>query len=207
MDPIYLRLLLRVQVARQRDDAAIGTASRLLALSPQDGQAHAVLAALLAGRDASESDLSGAEAHLRAAASDPGAAVTRQYARGLLALRRGQAAPAVCALARAVRADPSSDVALYQLGQAERLNGQEAAARRDIAAYHRRLREKQTEADLLKGIAARPDRLSGYAQAAAYYDAHGLRAQAMAIRAAAHQASRPQPNRETHQTETPRKQP
>ena len=181
----YWRYLLQVQMALRKNDAAIQTANRLLALAPNDAQAHVLLALLLVDRASDPADLGVVEQHLKIAETDPNLEPAWRYGRGLLALKRRQAAEAVRELSASARLDPSADVTYYKLAAAQDLAGNAPEARRALGIFRRRQNEKRLQASVLGDIAQHPDQPDRYARAAQVFAAQGLPEQAAAIRAEA----------------------
>ncbi|HZO91530.1 MAG TPA: tetratricopeptide repeat protein [Chthonomonadaceae bacterium] len=188
-NPDYLWYLLRIQVARRENEAAIRTANQLLTAPPlevwKDARAHAMLAILLLETASRPEQFAEIDAHLQAAASDPVVAATRHYGLGLLALRRQQGAVAVRELRLAAQLDPHSDIIYYKLALAEQMAGNPAAAARAMAVYTRRQSAKREEIDALSAVGQHPNRPDLYLQAASLFDRHGQHGQAEAIRAEA----------------------
>lgn len=184
-DVRYQRYLLQVQMALRKNDAAIQTANRLLALAPGDARAHALLALLLVDRESSPAGLNATEQHLKRAETDPNLEATWRYGRGLLALKRRQADVAVRELRASARLDPNTDVIYYKLAAAEDLAGNADAARRALNTFRRRQNEKRLQASALGDIAQHPDRPDLYARAVHLFIAQGLPEQAAAIQAEA----------------------
>jgi Flp pilus assembly protein TadD len=184
-NPNYLWYLFGVRIARRENSAALDTGARLLALSPHDARAHAMMALLLVEKAATTADLAVVEAHLKAAESEPASAATRHYVLGLLALRRNQAETAVRELRMAAALDPKADVTYYKLARAEQMAGRTAETDRAMREYRLREGAKRSEANALSDVRQRSNSPAAYAAAASIFDAHGLTRQAEAIRAEA----------------------
>jgi tetratricopeptide (TPR) repeat protein len=184
-NPNYVWYLFSVQLARRENDAALQTGAQLLALTPRDARAHALVALLLVDKAAKPEEFAAVEAHLRAAEGEPAASATRHYVLGLLALRRQQAANAVRELREAVKLDPRTDVTYYKLAQAEQMAGDTVAADREMKEYRSREETKKAEADALSDVRQHSNSPGPYEKAAALFESHGLLNQADAIRAEA----------------------
>jgi tetratricopeptide (TPR) repeat protein len=156
-------------VARRERDKALACGAQLLALSPEDTQTHARMAALLTDTDDAKFDPAQVEKHLDEADRDPLVQPTLRYVRGLLALRRQDWPVAVTELRQAVAMDPGSDIAYLRLAKAERAAGNEKEAAAATQIYDQRRRSKQEEVDLLMEIADHPDQKTGYQKAIEYY--------------------------------------
>lgn len=133
----YLRCLLQLQIRRRARAQALQTADRLLALSPEDGIAHALAALLLLDEAHNELDFARIEDHLRLAEPDSAAQATSAYAGGLLAVRRGQTQVAVRELRQAAQLDPNSSQVWLQLARIERQAGHNMEASAAQQAYQR----------------------------------------------------------------------
>jgi tetratricopeptide (TPR) repeat protein len=181
-NPNYAWYLLRAQMAQRKNDEAIVTAQRLLALVPKDARAHALTAVLLLDKAVRPDELAKVEEHIKAAEAEQGVAATRHYAQGLLALRRQQPQVAVKELREAVRLDPAADVTYFKLASAEQMAGNPKAAARAMAEFRRRQGEKQAIANALGDIAQNPDRHPLYEKAARLFEAAGQVEEARAIR-------------------------
>jgi tetratricopeptide (TPR) repeat protein len=181
-NPNYVWYLLRAQMAQRKNDAAIVTAQRLIALTPEDARAHAMTAVLLLEKAARPEELARVEQHLKAAEAEPGVAATRHYALGLLALRKKQPQTAVKELREAARLDPDADVTYYKLASAEQMAGNQKAADLAMAEFRRRRTEKETQANALGDIAQRPNDPTLYEKAARLFQSAGQVEQARAIR-------------------------
>ena len=183
-NPVFLRYLLHLQVARKENSEAFGTGKRVLALLPNDSYGNVVLGAVQADQANTPEELADAEAHLRA--GKPSDMIgTRHYGLGLVAIARKQGDLAVTELREALRLDPNSDVTYYKLALAEQMTGQSELAGRHMTEYRKRQETKAAEASALGDIAQQPDKRQLYARAAAFYDGQGRTREAAAIRAEA----------------------
>lgn len=197
-NPVYLNYLLKLQMAQRKNGEALATVDRLLELVPTDARGRALRAVLLLEKPDGEQDLQTVEADLAAAAADPSVAATRHYALGLLALQRREGPRAVRELRRAAALDPSTDVTHYKLFLAERMAGNDQAARRAMIEFEERQERKRDQAAALGDIAQHPDRPELYRRATALLERQGLSAQAEAIRAEARRRfGRPEARRQT----------
>ncbi len=139
-----LRRIVGVRFAL-RDAAGVReTADRLLAISPEDGSTRALRALVALQSADGEAAWAALDDELGQASHDPSAAATVAYTRGLLALRRGQGEEAVRQLRRSARLDPSSVSVWERIAEAERLAGNETAARAAQAEAQRR-RNKRSQ--------------------------------------------------------------
>jgi len=181
-NPNYLWHLLRIQMAKRQTQEALESVRTLLAVSPEDGRAHAMAAVLLAESAAGPDDFARIENHIQKAKSDPAAEATRLYAEGLLALLKKDGQRAAMALRLAAAKDGRADVVFYKLSQAEALAGNQAAAEEALAIFRRRQEQKRLQAEVLGDIAQNPRDARRYERAAAVFESHGLAAQAEAIR-------------------------
>jgi tetratricopeptide (TPR) repeat protein len=181
-NPTYLWFLLRVQMARRENEAALQTAERLLRLSPRDARARVMFGVLLAEKAARPDELAAAEEHLKQAEGDASVAATMHYGLGLVALRRQQGEVAAKELRQAVQRDPSTPVTYYKLALAEKMAGNTTAAERAMSAFRRMQEARRAQAEALGDIAQKPDDPKGYTRAATLFDSHGLHAEAKAIR-------------------------
>ncbi len=183
----YRRALLRVLVSRHELAEAEATARDLLALSPEDGLGHAMLALILLEKAGADRSLPEVEAHLKTAdqiaEEDASVLPAVHYGQGVLALRRGQATEAVRLLRQSAQEDPA-DLTCYQLAQAERMAGDTAAAAQTMQAFSTRVDRNRQAIDLMKRIAARPDDRQRYLDAFRFYTRHGMKTQAAAMAAA-----------------------
>ncbi len=137
-----LHALLRLQFAREENEAALETAHRLAALSPEDGLAPALMVILLLERQGTQPRPEAAyrtlDSYLHAAEIDSSATPTRLYARGLLDLKRGRAPAAVRDLEQAARLSPDSIAIYRQLAAARMLVGDSKGAQQALAAAQAR---------------------------------------------------------------------
>ena len=184
-NPNYLWYLFGIQMAQRENDPAISTARQLLRLVPKDARTHAMLALLLVEKASRPEEFTEVETHLQAADADPASGATRHYVLGLLAMRRQQGSTAVQELRTAAHLDPSADVTLYKLAQAEQTAGNTVAAQQVMAEYDKRQDSKRREAEALSDIGQHSDRPEVYEKAARIFDAHKMYGQARAIRAEA----------------------
>jgi tetratricopeptide (TPR) repeat protein len=176
----FRRYLLRVLVRRHELAEAEQTARTLLALSPEDGLGHGMLAVLLLEKADSERCLPEVEAHLKAAEEEGTVLPTLHYAQGVLALRRQQAQQAVRLLRQSADEDPA-DLTYYQLAQAERLAGNTADAAKTMAKFSAHVARNRQAIERMKRIADRPDDRQRYADAIRYFAQHGMKAQAAVV--------------------------
>jgi tetratricopeptide (TPR) repeat protein len=195
-NPIYLKHLLTLLFLQHENTEAIAVANKLLAVSPQDSKAHALLGLLLVGQAADETTLRLAETHLQQADA-PDSEATREYGLGLIAMARKQGDAAIVHLKRAVVLDPEPDVAYYKLALAYNLAERDAEARRAMALYRRRRAEREAESVALHTLGQHDSDPKAYAQAAALFEAHGRHAQAQAILEAAPGKHKPAPSSQT----------
>ncbi len=184
-NPRYLSYLLQLQMARQRSAEAEKTARQLLAVAPEDGRAHAMLALLLVAKASTPVEYAEVESHLKAAEYDATTAPTRAYVRGEAALRQGEGKAAVAALREAAQRDPNADIIYYKLMLAEKRVGNAKEAAKAQAEFERRQKEKTEESNILGAIAQHPDNPELYDRAVTYYKGRGMMEQANAIRAEA----------------------
>jgi tetratricopeptide (TPR) repeat protein len=145
LDPNHtrcLRTLLRLQFVRQERDAALQTARRLVALSPEDGMGSALLAVLLlegkGDKPLSADEQREIEGHIQATVPDLSARPMALYADGLLALRTGQPKRAVQDLEQAARLDPSGVAVYRRLAEARTALGDTVGAQQANAEFERR---------------------------------------------------------------------
>ena len=183
-NPVYLRYLLQMQFKVKKIEA-IETAKRLLAVAPNDGLTHALLAVLQIDRANTPEALSEARQHLVAAESDPSADATRHYGLGILALHQRDGATAVRELKQAQKLDPNAEMTGYKLFFAYQMVGNKADAARALAESQKRRKVRGAEADALKKLAENADRREAFVEAAHVFDANGHHAEAQIILSAA----------------------
>jgi tetratricopeptide (TPR) repeat protein len=181
-NPNYLWYLLRVQMGLRQREKAIVTANQLLAVSPTDAHAHAMLALLLVDGSQKPAELASVESHLRIAGSDPTVAATYHYGMGLLSLARGNGAAAARSLRMAAELDPGTAVTFYKLSMAENMAGDRNAAARALRRFHALQDAKQQQANALSDLKQHPERRDLYENAARVFETQGLREQAESIR-------------------------
>jgi tetratricopeptide (TPR) repeat protein len=144
-----LRMLLRLQFARQQSEAALATAQRLIAISPEDGVAHTLLVVLWLERQGDRSlsaeEVQALETHLKAAEPDLSVTPTILYGRGILALKRGQTEAAIRDLERAARLDPNALAVYPKLAEAKTKAGDAEGAKQALAEFERHRRARITE--------------------------------------------------------------
>jgi tetratricopeptide (TPR) repeat protein len=181
----YRRALLRLLVRRHEPVEAEQAARELLALSPEDGLGHAMLAIVLLQRSDSSRDLSEVETHLnlaeRVGTEESAVLPTIHYGQGVLALRRHQIQEAVRLLRLAAAEDPSAEATYFQLAEAERLAGNVAEATKVRAELSARQERKQEELDVLNRIVAQPNDRQRYVEAIRFFTRCGMKAQADAV--------------------------
>lgn len=181
----HLRLLQRIEFEAKQPRDAIETGRQLLQLVPQDTQAHALMAVLLADQSRTPAEVSEAQMHLAAAEGVPETAPQCHYARGLLALRRKDGRLALRELEEAAKQDPGADITYYKISQAQYLLGENKAATQTLALYRQRLQLRQQEFNLQSDISRNSKQTSPYLALASFYRRLGRRSEADAILAAA----------------------
>jgi Flp pilus assembly protein TadD len=138
-----LRALLRLQFVRQEKEAALQTARQLVAVSPEDGMGHALLAVLLlegnGEKPPSPDEQREIEGHIQATLPDLSSRPMALYADGLLALRTGQPKRAAQDLELAARLDPSGAAVYRRLAEARTALGDTAGAKQATAEFERRV--------------------------------------------------------------------
>jgi tetratricopeptide (TPR) repeat protein len=182
-NPHYLRYLMTLEFERKHIQAFRTAATQLLAVTPNDARAHALLAISLLDGKTSEGDLHTAEAHLQAAQNDAAAEPTWRYGLGLLAMKQHDFAKAARELRKALEIDPGPSVTWYKLAQAEQRLGHAQAASKCLAECRKREEYKLAESAALRAIAAHPEDGRLYAKAEALLRSHGSPAEAAAVRA------------------------
>jgi predicted Zn-dependent protease len=135
--PPYLVYLTQIYVSMRKPEAAIQTARQLLALAPEHPWGNVMLANQLLENGVGEKDFPQIEAMLKFAESDVNLAPGLHYGRGLLALRRHQAAVAVRELKQACDLDQNSSTGYYNLFLAEKMAGNRAGADWAMAQHNR----------------------------------------------------------------------
>jgi tetratricopeptide (TPR) repeat protein len=137
-----LRGLLRLQFVRQERDAAMDSARKLIALSPEDGLGHALLAVLLLERSAdrplSADEQQEIDGHIQATVPDLSARPMALYADGLLALKTGRPKRAVESLELAARLDPNGVAVYRRLAEARSALGDSVGAQKAQSEFERR---------------------------------------------------------------------
>ena len=184
--PMLLAYLQHLHTSRNEPDDAIRSARRLLALVPEDGSAHAELAALLTDRAATPAQFAEIEDHLARAEADPTCENLRTYAGGVYYLKRGDGKRAASLLRKAVQLNPNAPTTLFKLAQAEKLAGDAGAAQTAMTRYQKIQDGRRAEADALDAVSQHPERPEPYVRAAAVLLEHGQQAQADAILNEAH---------------------
>ena len=135
--PPYFVYLMQIYVSQRKSQQAIETGRKLLVLSPEHPWGNVMLANQLLENGAGEKDFPQIEAMLTIAERDSNLAPGFHYGRGLLALRRRQAALAVSELKQACALDPNSSVGYYDLFLAEKMAGNTAGAAKAMAEHNR----------------------------------------------------------------------
>jgi len=176
----YRRYLLRALMNRHEKGEAEQAARQLLALSPEDGLSHAMLAILLLDKASSDQALAEIDTHLNAAEEEAGILPTVHYGQGVLALRRHQATEAVRLLRLSAQEDPA-DLTYYQLAQAERMAGNTSEAEKILALLATRTDQNRQAIALMQRISEQPTDRQRYVDALRFYAQHGMKAQADAI--------------------------
>lgn len=115
--------LLALQISNGHLEQAFQTAKQVVFLLPYDHQAHANLAALLARFASSSKDLDEAQHQLALSGKEPALAPLRAYARGVIALKRGDAHEAFNQLCLAARLAPNAVDTFRQLATAAKALG------------------------------------------------------------------------------------
>jgi tetratricopeptide (TPR) repeat protein len=138
-----LRTLLRLQFMRQKREAAQQTARRLVAVSPEDGMGHALLAVLLlegnGEKPPSADEQREIDGHIQATLPDLSARPMALYADGLLSLRTDRPKRAVQDLELAARLDPNGIAVYRRLAEARTALGDVAGAQKAKAEFERRV--------------------------------------------------------------------
>ncbi len=139
-----LRALLVRQFAGRQAEAAISTATTLMRLSPEDGTAHTLLVIgflqQVGDRPLSADEDRALTAHLQSAANDFSVAPAFFYARGLLALKHGQAHEAAGFLETAARLNPNMADVYAKLAAARRAAGDATGAKQALVQLQQHIR-------------------------------------------------------------------
>ena len=182
-DAVVQREWLRVLFERREWAEARKAGEILLKLSPGDTVGHAIVAVLLLEDATTEAQRNVVQGHLNIAKQDPTIEPLVLYGAGVMANQRKQGDVAVTMLRKAAALAPTSDPILFALASAERLAGNEAAAKKALAEYEARLKTKERAVQLLGAISDSPEKPETYDAAVAFFTKQGQREQAAAIQA------------------------